>query len=254
VNVRFKEHEPKPDFLIQFARSSILIQAGTLSGTLRNITAQQDILGKPLTYEFSSDNLIDIKQVSIKGSLNRVSPATPKDTILAQVAGYNLKNVNLTDTLDTPVILESAVINRLNLEAIIQAEKITSKLTSALSSARFVSESRQDAGPIAVAIQSALSEIKEFELNADIMGTLDNPSITLSSDLDDVLKKSVENVVKKQTAMFESKLKQAIAAKTGGEMKNLKQGMRDLNSFDKELKTRSDLGTNLMKDFSIFGK
>jgi hypothetical protein len=86
------------------------------------------------------------------------------------------------------------------------------------------------------------------------MGTLDNPSITLSSDLDDVLKKSVENVVKKQTAMFESKLKQAIAAKTGGEMKNLKQGMRDLNSFDKELKTRSDLGTNLMKDFSIFGK
>jgi uncharacterized protein (TIGR03545 family) len=254
VNVRFKEHEPKPDVLVQFARSSILIQAGTLSGTLRNITAQQDILGEPLMYEFASDKLKDIKQVNIKGSLNRVSPATPKDTFLAQVAGYNLKNVNLTETLNTPVILENAMINRLNLETIIQGEKITSKLTSALSSARFVSESRQDAGPIAVAIQSALSEVKEFELNADIAGTLDNPSITLSSDLDNVLKTSVENVVKKQTAMFESELKQAIAAKTGGEMKNLKQGMRDFNSFDKELKTRSDLGTNLMKDFSIFGK
>lgn len=254
VDVRFKEHEPKPDFLIQFARSSILIEAGTLSGTLRNITAQQAILGKPLTYEFLSDKLKDIKQVSIKGSLNRISPISPKDTILAQVAGYNLKNVNLTDTLKTPLILENAMITNLNLEAIIQGDKITSKLTSALSSARFVSESRKDASPIAAAIQSALSEIKDFELNADIVGTLDNPSIALSSDLDDVLKTSVENVVKKQTAIFESKLKQAIAAKTGGEMNNLKQSITDFNSFDKELKTRSDLGTGLMKDFSIFGK
>lgn len=54
VNVRFKEYEPKPDFLIQFDRSSILIQAGTLSGTLRNITAQQAILGKPLTKELKT--------------------------------------------------------------------------------------------------------------------------------------------------------------------------------------------------------
>ena len=224
VNVRFKEHEPKPDFLIELARSSIIIPAGTLSGTLRNVTAQQDILGKPLTYEFSGDKLKDIKKV------------------------------NLTDTLKTPVILENAMINDLNLAAVIQGDKITSKLTSALSSARFVGESRQDASPITAAIQSALSEIKAFKLNADIMGTLEDPSITLSSDLDDVLKTSVENVVKQQTAIFESKLKQAIAGKTKGEIDNLKHGMTDFNSFDQELKTRLGSGTSVMKDFSILGK
>ena len=57
VNVRFKEHEPLPDFLIRRVKTSLLVDAGNFTGNIQNITPDQDILGTPLTFTFSGKNM-----------------------------------------------------------------------------------------------------------------------------------------------------------------------------------------------------
>ena len=45
VDVRFPEYHPLPDLLIRAARVSVEIPAGTLTGQIRHITPDQDVLG-----------------------------------------------------------------------------------------------------------------------------------------------------------------------------------------------------------------
>ncbi len=233
VDVRFKEYRPLPDFLIDRTTVSAETAAGLLSGTVRNITPDQNILGKPLTFGLAGEKLKAASSVAVTGTLNHVIPAKSEDTARAAIKGFHVRNLVLSGDKTLPIALEEAVVD-FNLQGSIrQALKAT--LNANFKSARMNVGGETSGNLFVTAVRSALSKVDNFSLSADIAGTLENYKMKISSDLDRVLKNAVGSVVKEQSALLEKRLKAEIQERTGPELKELQERYKVLGRQGTEL-------------------
>ena len=250
VNVRFKEYAPLPDFLIRNAKVGLKLRSGNLTGAMENITPDQDILGLPLTFKFSGQNMERLNAITIDGSLDHTSPARPKDTVNANVKGYKVQDVTLSNKPKWPVTLKGALVD-LDTRALLKGEDISANLDAGLTSVRLSAGLPDGAGPLAKAMASALSDISQFTVEADVAGTIEDYDIHLTSDLDRVLKDAAGNAVRKQAAGLEKELEKAIFAKVGGPLEQAKTSLGGLDAIASELTRRQNLGNGLLKDLKL---
>ena len=237
VNVVYKEHTPLPDFLIRLIDVSLNLKAGDLAGKIKNVTPDQDVLGLPTTFIFSGDNLKDAKSIGIKGNLNHIDPLNPTDTIKARLKGYRLRDINLSDQEALPVTIKDGFAD-LKLNTVLKGEDIFADITASFKSCRLITKTTGSEGFVAKEIASALSEISDFNLKADITGPLDDYKMHIKSNLDKVLKNAVGKTVKKHSANLEKKLSSAINEKVKGPTGNLQDSYTHLMPVGDELSGR----------------
>ena len=245
VNVRFKEYEPLPDFLIRKARARIIVEAGDIAGRLTDITPDQDVLGRPLKYKFTGENLNGLQSINLLGALNHVIPLKAKDTANLTVKGYRVKNMVLSGSDAFPLQLDEAMAD-LKMNAQLAGKTMKATLTSGFDGVKLSGGSTEKASPIKAALLSSLPAISSFHVNADIHGTLRDYAIDLTSDLDRAFAKAAGQAVSKQAAGFQKKLKQAIMAKVDSPLQSTGKDMAGLNSISTELTGRLNLGNGLL--------
>ena len=246
ADVRYKEHEPLPDFLIRIAHASMEIPAGSIRGQIRNITPDQDVLGVPLTYDFSGEDLTRLRSVKLDGALNHIDPSSPKDTANFKIGGYQVKDMSLSDSTEFPMVLKKATAD-LKLQASLSGETLKANLLAGLQSVEIATGSQDEAGGLVKAIASAVSDIKAFGVEANISGTLKAYDLQLSSDLDRVLKEAVRKQVEAQVTRLEKELQSAISEKLSEPMADIKASLGGLSAMSSELTARLDLGNELLK-------
>ncbi len=246
VNVHFEEYEPLPELLIKHTSVSFEVPAGDFSGTIKNITNNQRIVGAPTTCEFDGKKLKGVDLVKITGNFNHVSPDTSKDTIGATVRGFKVEGLSISDSEEFPLILEKALAN-LNLDAVIKGNAVDSKMEFILSSVQFP-EPKEDSSIVIRSIRNALSAVTDCSITADIKGTLDKQDIKIESDIDDRLKKAISQTVMKQTEEFKAKLIKEINGSTHAQVSALKGSIAGLDSIDQKLQDRLQLGNQLTRN------
>jgi uncharacterized protein (TIGR03545 family) len=246
VNVRFKEHEPLPDFLIRIAHASVEIPAGSIRGEIRNITPDQDVMGVPLTYDFFGENLKDLRSAALDGALNHIDPSNPRDTANLNIRGYQVADLSLSESPELPMVLKKAGAD-FKVNAALAGQALKANLLGNMQSVEISTGLKKDAGSLAKAVASSLSDVKRFSVKADISGTLKDYDVELSSDLDRVLKDAVGKQVKAQVARLEEELMAKISEKVGVPMDELKTSLGGLEAVGSELAARHDLGGDLLK-------
>jgi uncharacterized protein (TIGR03545 family) len=246
ADVRFKEHEPLPDFLVRIARVSVEIPAGFFKGQIKNITPDQDVLGIPLTYNFSGENLKGLQSVKLNGTLNHVNPSSSKDTANLDVSGYQVADLSLSDSPQFPIALKKASAD-FKADTVLSGQAIKADLLAGLKSVQISTGVKKDANTLAKALASSLSDVKRFNIRVDISGTLKDYNMQLSSDLDRVLKDAVGKQVKAQAARLEEELKARISEKVNGPLGDLKADLGGLDAMGSELTSRLNLGHDLLK-------
>jgi uncharacterized protein (TIGR03545 family) len=246
VNVHFEEYEPLPELLIKHTSVSFEVPAGDFSGYIKNITNNQRIAGAPTTYEFDGKELKGVDLVKITGNFDHMSPDTPKDTIGATVRGFKVAGLSISDSEEFPLTLETALAN-LNLDAVIKGNAVDSKMEFILSSVRF-QEPKEDSSIVLRSIRNALSAVTDCSITADIKGTLDKQDIKIASDLDNRLKKAISQTVMKQTEEFKAKLIKEINSSTHTQVSALKGSIAGLDSIDKKLQDRLQVGNQLTRN------
>ena len=247
ADVRLQEGDSLPDFLIRIARVSMEIPAGSIKGRIQNITPGQDVLGVPLTYNFSGEKLKGLRSLKLDGALNHVDPSSPKDTANLKIKGYQIADLRLSDSNDLPLVLKKAGAD-FNLKAFLAGQALKANLNADLKSVRIASDMKKEVGALSRAISSALSDIEKLSLQADISGTLKDYDIKLSSDLDRVLKNALSKLVKEQAALFGKELNARISEKVSGPLAGLKADQGGLAAISGELTSRLNLGDGLLKD------
>jgi len=243
--VRFKEYTPLPDFLIRRARASFVIEAGELSGKIENITPDQDILGRPLTFVFSGEKLKQLQTLKLDGSINRVNPNAPLDQIALQLKEYKVRNASLSQSTDLPVTIKEGLAD-MDLQAKLERSSLNGNLTAAVKSASFEVGAGAGKGPVLAAIGSALTQLSGFNVKVDVSGPLNDYTIRLSSDLDQALKSAAGRMIQQQAEKFEKELKGAVLAKAGGPLEGLKTDQNALNAIGSQLADRLNMGTGLL--------
>jgi uncharacterized protein (TIGR03545 family) len=227
VDVKFPERNPLPDFLIRAVKASLEPQAGSFSGTIKNITTEQEILGVPLTFQFDGSGMNEVRTVNLSGSLDHISPARFNDTVNIQANGYRAGDMVLSDNKELPVSLKDGLMD-MEVRGLRGPKGLRATIVSTFKSVR-IDTGTQGGGIILASLKNALSRVSAFSLTADITGSPDNYDVKVSSDLDRVLKDAIGRTVQEQGAKLEKELKAAVQAQTAEKLKDLKASLGGLN-------------------------
>ena len=245
IDVRFPEREPLPDFLIRTAQVSVVIPAGTVTGEIHDITPDQDVLGRPLTFDFASDALQGMKKLSLTGALNHVDPQHPRDTADLSVRGYRAKGVELVKSDALGLTLADADAD-IDVDTELRGGALHAKGSAALDAVRFATTTEAKSA-IATSIAAALDDVKRFHVDGEVTGTAADYDLHLSSDLDRVLKDAFGKQVKARAAEFETQLTAAINERLAGPLGAVDGKLGELGLLDGDLQSRLKDG-NAVRD------
>jgi len=247
VDVRFKEARPLPDFLIGTVKASLQPEAGTFTGTIRNITPDQDVLGKPLTFAFAGSGLKAAQAANITGTLDHRKADLPDDALELAVRGYKAAGMTLSSAASLPVSLQEGTMD-LELKGRRGVKVISARCVARVKGAKLNTGSDGSGGAFAKAIRSSLAKVSAFTLTADITGTPDNYQVKVSSDLDKVMKDAAGSLVREQRDRIEKELKKAVQEKTAAKLAGLKESMGGLGSQGGKLDGLQEKLKGLLKD------
>jgi len=246
VDVHFKEEHPLPDFLIRATKVSVSLDVGDLAGTVHNITTDQPTLGHPTTFAFSGDQLKGVKSVALEGALNHVVPTDSKDQLTVQAKGYELTNLVLSKDAKWPVALTSGL-GDMEMNAELKGQALTANGSGNLRDLHLSAGKEGDTNPLTKALSSAVTDISQLSLQADVKGTLEQHDVTLSSDLDRILQNAAGKMVNELAAKFGAELQSAISAKIAKPMQDLKSNLSGFNKIAEDLTERLTQQNDLLK-------
>ena len=246
INVRFKEHDPQPDFLIERTAALVRLSYGNVGGEIRHITNAQHITGIPTTFGFESDALTGMDSMTFTGTLDHRLSGKGRDDFQFEATGLDISNTALSSSGSFPVSMENAAMD-INVDTVISGGKITSMIKAGFSSVT-ISAGGTDSGMIADTLASALEGVTDFSLTAKLTGELGTPEMELSSDLDEVLRKAAGRAVEQQAREFRKKLEAEVRARTGADISRIEGQIGSLGELQKSMDQVKQRLSSSMKD------
>lgn len=231
VDVKFPDRMALPDFLIRNVNASLHQETGLFTGTIKNITSDQDILGAPLMFKFDGTGMKDIRFLHLSGVLDHIRPASFKDSINLQTKGYRAVDMVLSGNKDLPVTLKDGLMD-IELTGLRTPSGLKATLVGTFTSVHISTGKQEGGGKVLTSLRSVLSRISSFTLSAEISGDPGNYDVKVSSDLDRLFQDAVGRVVQEQSAKLEKELSSAIQAKTDSKLKELKSALGGLTSAE----------------------
>jgi uncharacterized protein (TIGR03545 family) len=223
-----------------------------MEGRIENITPDQDILGKPLTFLFSGVKLSTLQSFRVDGTLDHVSRLTASDRINLKLRGYQAQQLTLTESGAFSVKLSKGLAD-LDLSSIVSNGAIDADFTAALKSLKLEVNTPVESGPVVRAISSTLAGVSSFSLDAEVSGNLDDYTMKLSSDLDRILKASISAQLESQIAKLEQELRADISERLSGPIEQAKSSLGDFAPLGDELEKRLQDFISLQKE-ALFKK
>ncbi len=245
VDVRFKEAEPLPDFLIRRARVSLRLDVGDIAGDIENVTPDQDVLGEPLTFAFAGEQLKGLQSVSLRGVMDHIDPVRPSDRVNLQVLGYRIQDLPVSKQASWPVTVTKGLAD-LKVRAGMQGEALTAYIRSDLRSLSVSAGKKDETNRLTKAISSAISGVSALDIEADVVGTLRDYDVRIRSGLDTIMQQAAGRLVKDLSADLKKDLSAAISGKVDGPLKDLTQNLGGLDAVNGDLAKRLTQGNDVL--------
>jgi uncharacterized protein (TIGR03545 family) len=236
-DVRFREKQPLPDFLIRSLTVAAQLGLGDVVGRVRNLTPDQNPLAQPVTFTFAGEGLPRASSLSLEGEADRVSRSNEGDTMKLRIKDFRVENVAISDFAGIPVTLVSGT-GTLEAQAVFNQAGIFLDLNLAVDPARLSVEEGKGSESIREALSAALERTVRFSVKASARGTVNEYRINITSDLEDVLKEAVAVEVKGQFAKVEDQVRSVMAAKLTGPFREVRANMEALEGVAHDLENR----------------
>ncbi len=224
--VRFPERNPLPSFLVRDAAVDVTADGGTVSGEVKNVTTEPEILGAPLTYAFHGSGLKRVKDVRVDGAFDRVDPDRPKDRIHLAFMGAKVSDRVLAKGGPVPVTLADSGAD-LTVDGTREAGSLRGALDLGLTGARF--QVGQVEGAVAKAVADALQGVHAATVHAEVSGPPDAPQIRVRSDLDRIIGDAVKAAAGARLQALGDQLREKIAARAAGPIEDATASLAHLD-------------------------
>ncbi|NOX43744.1 MAG: TIGR03545 family protein [Gammaproteobacteria bacterium] len=245
IDIKFKEHNPLPDFLIKSTRVSLELESGNMNGEVKDITSDQQILGRPLTFLFDADKMDNISKLKFSGNFNHIKPDDSIDTVNLDLTGYKVSHFTVSRSQSFPLSLDSAIAD-IVLSGELKQGNLNANLASQVKSANFVmsldtsldTPSDKNTSKLTKIIGDALKNVKTFDVKANLQGTIKDQDIDISSNLDDVVKDAMGEQFKQKAQAFENELKDKVEQKTKGLTAKLESQLEKFNGIQQNMDSK----------------
>ncbi len=258
IDFVFDTRQAVPQYWIKTAQLSLEdtrgSAGGAISGRIRDISSNQKILGRPLTFEFSGTGMRDTGELDIQGYLDRTEPANPQDRVTFEIRQYPLQQLSLLERDTLAISMKSAKIQKAGGTLRISGKTrgadsdadITADLRAEMAAARFQVSSQEEDNWLTRTLAEALAGIRTLALSAALEGSLSQPDVRIGSDMDDILKDAFKQKVDQQMAGLKQELKEAISEKTDSRINEVRSGFSGLEAIEERLQNRLEQGSAVL--------
>jgi uncharacterized protein (TIGR03545 family)/uncharacterized protein (TIGR03546 family) len=200
--VYYTNTTPFPKFVIQKLHANVIKEQKNFKLDVKDISNNQKIYGKPIKGTLTSKSK-EYKKILVSFEHNELK----KDaltTINTDINAYKVKDKELAKKLS----LKSSLVDLTSHVSIENFTTLESDLLINFNKSILIYapiKSKTDK-----IIQDILAKISQFKIDAWIAGTLKEPKISLSTDLDNKLKKGINKQLKQEVKKYKKKLQLAI--------------------------------------------
>jgi len=229
-NIALPDREPHPDLLVRTAHLDLELDFGKLTGEIHDLTNDPPRLGRPTTFAFAGDHLEGAEAARISGTLDHRDPTRPRDSAQVAVEGLRLAGRTLGGATLPVAIAAGRGGGEGHLT--LAGEALTGGGDAKLTGLRLTTKGSGEGSGIAA---RALAGVDHLALRVELGGTVDDPEIRLSSDLDRLLGDAVGREARGQAAKLEKRLRAAIGERVKGPIGEATGGIGDLGELDGRL-------------------
>ncbi len=248
VDVRFDTGRTVPQYWVKKAEVSMRLAGSEVGGDIRNFSTNQPGLGLPLEFSFSGTGLKQSASLDIKGAVDRTSPSDPEDRAEFVLRQYPVGAMNLIEQENFGLSLQAADLQMADGSIRIAGKNLDADIAAGFGSADFRVQSGQKDNLLLNSLADTMSGISSFKVRADLSGSMQDPEISIASDIDDVLAGSLKNTVAEQQEKLRAKLKSAISERTRGAVSGSESELAGLAGLKKEINERLSKATSVMPE------
>ena len=238
--IKFTTPNPFPDFLIRRAKLSMNVWDQDVKGDFQGLTNDPRVYGKPFNLNFTGSQNEAFKQFNLKLVLDRTQ-AEAADLLETQVSSLKIKPVPLGDwaTLSKGF---ADITGKIDIQ---NEQNVKGNFTVKVHGATFA-QTGEAANEMSRVLGNVLKSVDQFYIEGVINGTPDDYSLSIKTDLDEILAKSVRKLFDGKIKTFEADLKKSIAASTAGPLADASGSVAGLMDFKDILKTEETTSKDLL--------
>ena len=196
--VRFAEHVPSPDLWIACTALSGERNAQTFEGVIKDISDNQKVLGRALTFSVKSDGPL-VRGLKLDGEDNRLGEEVV-DTLSFSAQTIEMERLDLKK-----MKIDNSKIGFNGHMTLKGGTELAGSSKVAFRESEISLEGVNGKG--AEIMNDILKEIHEFGANIAVDGNWKAPSVKVSSDIDKLLSKAFKKVMAKEIIKYEKELK-----------------------------------------------
>jgi uncharacterized protein (TIGR03545 family) len=215
MDVRFPITRGYPDFLLELAEFSVrpdvkkvpgVFAFQRLAGEVRGLTSHPALYGRPTAFKLDGSIVGDLaKEITLSGQLDH-RKTLADDLINLSVKGLRLEQTGTPSLRESPLRLSSALLN-VNGSLRVKGDALDGRVLMDVFNPKVTVESS------AAILENLFKNMGSFDVSLSIGGTLDQPSIGLSSSATKTLTSGLENLVQKEMKGLQDGIRNAISSR-----------------------------------------
>ena len=196
--IKFAQKVPSPDLLISKTEIDGVLDRQNFSATISDISDHQKALGRPITFKASSDGQ-RISGLRLSGEDNRLG-----ESVVDRLA-FSVKKLSLEAMALSSMTLSNTALAFNGDFVINDAKALSGKVHLGFRDADIKINNLK--GKTAEMVSDVLKSINHFNADVTLGGELEDPKVSVKTDLDKKLSSAFSAGLKKQAARYEKELK-----------------------------------------------
>ncbi|MDH5424227.1 MAG: TIGR03545 family protein [Gammaproteobacteria bacterium] len=245
--VEFKDNDPQPGFLIKKAGFTARLPAGKFDGKARYIAFDQKINNKPAEIKLSGKDLIHSKSEIMSAVLDLRDKKAPRFAVNYDIDQRNIRQYEVSAGTSLPLVMETAMLD-MRSKASLQSGKLSADVDARFKKVKFDSTKDPSDKSFSSLVTAAMLNISEFNINAELKGTLNKPDIKIDSDIDNKINKQLSASFAKIRKDYEDQLALKIKNKYAADIDSIEQSVAGLDDLKRSINTKqTDITEKLNK-------
>lgn len=180
-------------------------KAGEINGVIKNFSDAPSLAGKPILIDLQAKGE-QLGLISVDGQIDHTNPGKEQDKLVFKMAETALENFRISESESLNLLLEKALLNLDATASITSLSQLSVDFNSIFKSLTVAAGGEGELSSTQKAIISAVKQLSELVVDGSAQGSLKDPQLNLSTNLDDVLKSALGGVIKEKTQAFKTEL------------------------------------------------
>ncbi len=215
---------PTANLWITTTEISGILNAQSFNATIKDISDNQKTLGRPVTLSAASDGP-QISKLRITGEDNRLG-----DKVIDRLS-FASDGVRLAGLTVDPIQINKSVMAFKGNITLAEMSSLSGNSMVAFKEAAMAIKGNDKTAKL---LGDVLSSITAFKADVSVAGSLHEPQVKVSSDIDKQLTKALTAGLESQISEYQQELKDLLAKQTADQMASLKSkagGLVDINTL-----------------------